>query len=106
MENKKYTEEEDQIIASGGVPSGRTRNAANLRRLRMKASSPRTTHHTLLAKMRRKAGMSQAELSKKSKVSLRTIKAYECEGRDIHKASVDILGRLAHGIGCKIQEII
>lgn len=103
---RRYTEEEDRIISSGGVPAGRTRNAANLRRFRMKVSSPRTTHHTSLAKMRREAGLSQAELSKKSKVPLRTIKAYECEGRDIHKASIDILGRLAHAIDCKIQEII
>lgn len=61
---------------------------------------------TKLKKMRTSIGMTQAELSDKSGVSLRTIQAYEQGLKDINKAQVLIVIRLAQALGCDIYKIV
>lgn len=60
----------------------------------------------MLQRLRESKGLSQSELAKKSGVSIRTIQAYECGSRDIMKAQVQIVVKLADALGCDIREVI
>ena len=51
-------------------------------------------------------GMTQAELAKKSGVSLRQIQAFEMGYRDINKASVLTVLRLSEALECDVYEIL
>lgn len=50
--------------------------------------------------------MSQSELAGKSGVSLRTIQAYEQGAKDINKAQVLTVLRLAEALNCDVYDII
>lgn len=61
---------------------------------------------TNLKRIRTSYGCTQAELSEKSGVSLRSIQMYEQRNKDINKASVDTVYRLAKALGCSIEDLI
>lgn len=61
---------------------------------------------SLLKKYREAAGLSQSELAGKSGTSLRTLQAYEQGVKDIRKAQVETVKKLAESIGCEIDDII
>lgn len=52
------------------------------------------------------SGLSQKELSKRSGVPLKSIGNYEQGFRDINRARVDIVYRLARELNCTIEELI
>ncbi len=51
-------------------------------------------------------GCTQSELSERSGVSLRSIQMYEQRNKNINKASVDTMYRLAKILGCTIEDLI
>lgn len=61
---------------------------------------------TNLKRIRTAYGCTQAELAKSSEVSLRSIQMYEQRGKDINKASVETIYRLAKALGCTIEDLI
>lgn len=61
---------------------------------------------TKLQKMRKNAGMTQAELAERSGVSLRSIQMYEQQNKDIRKAQVERILHIARALGCGIEDII
>jgi len=69
---------------------------------RMKDYFPETN----LKRIRTAYGCTQAELAQRSNVSLRSIQMYEQRNKDINKASVDTVYRLAKVLGCTIEDLI
>lgn len=63
-------------------------------------------HDTNLKRIRMAYGCTQAELAKKAEVSLRSIQMYEQRNKDINKASVDTIYRLAKALGCTMEDLI
>ena len=61
---------------------------------------------TNLKRMRTAFGVTQAELAKQSGVSLRSIQMYEQRNKDINKASVETVCRLAKVLGCSAEDLI
>lgn len=61
---------------------------------------------TNLKRMRMYYGCSQSDLSRKSGVKLRSIQMYEQRNKDINKASVETVQRLAMVLGCKIEDLM
>ena len=61
---------------------------------------------TNLKRIRAAYGCSQAELAKLSGVSLRSVQMYEQRNKDINKASVETVSRLAKVLGCTIEDLI
>ncbi|WP_405378695.1 helix-turn-helix domain-containing protein [Phascolarctobacterium sp.] len=61
---------------------------------------------TNLKRLRTIYGITQAELAKRSGVSLRSIQLYEQRNKDINKASADALYRLAKTLGCTMEDLI
>jgi len=61
---------------------------------------------TNLKRIRIAYGCTQAELAKRSGVSLRSIQMYEQRNKDINKASVDSIHSLAKVLGCAIEDLI
>lgn len=61
---------------------------------------------TNLKRIRTAYGCTQAELAKLSGVSLRSIQMYEQRNKDINKASVETLHRIAKVLGCTIEDLI
>lgn len=55
---------------------------------------------------RKHCGLTQEELAKESGVSLNTIRAYERKSKDINKAQIDIVLRLAKALKCDITELL
>lgn len=66
----------------------------------------RVFSETNLKRIRVAYGCTQAELANKSGVSLRSIQMYEQRNKDINKASVDTLYRLAKTLGCSMEDLI
>lgn len=62
--------------------------------------------NTNLKRIRTAYGCTQAELAKWSGVSLRSVQMYEQRQKDINKASVDALYRLAKVLGCVIEDLM
>lgn len=57
--------------------------------------------------MRRKEkGLSQSQLADASGVNVRMIQYYEQGAKDIMKAQVETVYKLAHTLGCLIEDII
>ena len=59
-----------------------------------------------LKKMREYRDLSQAQLSKRSGVPVRTIQSYEQGFNDINKAQVITALKLSEALGCEIYDII
>lgn len=75
---------------------------ADVAETRMRERFPETN----LKRIRSAYGFSQAELAKQSGVTLRSIQMYEQRRKDINKASVETLLRLAKALGCSIEDFI
>ena len=56
--------------------------------------------------MRIKKGIKQSELSERSGVPLKCIGNYEQLRRDINRARVDIVYRLATALDCRMEELL
>lgn len=69
---------------------------------RMKEFFPETN----LKRIRIAYGCTQAELAERSGVSLRSIQMYEQRNKDINKASVESVLRIAKVLGCTIEDLI
>ena len=69
---------------------------------RMKELYPETN----LKRIRMAYGCTQAELAKKSGVSLRSIQMYEQRNKDINKANADTLYRISKVLGCSMEDLI
>ena len=61
---------------------------------------------TNLKRIRTAYGCTQAELAKRSGVSLRSIQMYEQRNKDINKASVETVHSLAKVLGCMVEDLI
>ena len=61
---------------------------------------------TNLKRIRTSYGSTQAELAKRSGVSLRSIQMYEQRNKDINKASAESLYRISKVLGCKIEDLL
>lgn len=61
---------------------------------------------TNLKRIRTAYGCTQAELAKRSGVSLRSIQMYEQRNKNINKASVETVHSLAKVLGCTIEDLI
>ena len=61
---------------------------------------------TNLKRIRSSYGCTQAELAKRSGVSLRSIQMYEQRNKDINKASADALYRISRVLGCSMESLL
>ena len=61
---------------------------------------------TNLKRIRSSYGCTQAELAKRSGVTLRSIQMYEQRNKDINKASADTLYRLSRVLGCSMENLL
>jgi DNA-binding transcriptional regulator YiaG len=61
---------------------------------------------TNLKRIRTSYGCTQAELAKRSGVTLRSIQMYEQRNKDINKASADTLYRISKVLGCSMESLI
>lgn len=61
---------------------------------------------TNLKQIRLNYGCSQKELAKMSGVSLRSIQMYEQRQKDINKAQVESVYKIAKALGCNIEDIL
>lgn len=59
-----------------------------------------------LTEIRKKRGLTQAELAEASNVSYRTIQEYEQERSDLKKASVSTVYQIAKTLNCTIEDLI
>ena len=60
----------------------------------------------ILKRIRSSYGCTQAELAKRSGVSLRSLQMYEQRNKDINKASVETLYRISKVLGCTIEDLL
>ncbi len=65
-----------------------------------------STRSTRLKRLRVARGLTQAELSRMSDVSLRSIQQYEQRKKDINKAQAFSVYRLARVLGCQTEELL
>ena len=61
---------------------------------------------TNLKRFRRYLGITQAELARRSGISLRSIQMYEQRKKDINKASLITVYKLAKTFGCAVEDLI
>ena len=61
---------------------------------------------TNLKRIRTSYGCTQAELAKRSGVSLRSIQMYEQRNKGINKASAEALYRISKVLGCTIEDLL
>ncbi len=61
---------------------------------------------TNLKRIRKANGCTQKELSEMSGVSLRSIQMYEQRNKDINKAQLASVYRLAKSLGCTMEDLI
>ena len=61
---------------------------------------------TRLKRLRSYYGFTQAELARRSGVSLRSIQMYEQRNKDINKASAEALYSIATVLGCRMEDLI
>lgn len=59
-----------------------------------------------LQEKRKEKGLSQSQLADASGVNVRMIQYYEQGAKDIRKAQVETVYKLAHTLGCLIEDII
>jgi len=65
-----------------------------------------TQPQTNLRQYRELAGLSQSELSAEANVSLRSIQMYEQRNKDINKAQVIAVLKLARTLGCEVEDLV
>ena len=70
--------------------------------VRMREFFPETN----LKRIRSAYGCTQAELAQRSGVSLRSIQMYEQRNKNINKASIDTVYRIAKVLGCTMEDLI
>lgn len=58
-----------------------------------------------LQEARKSKGLSQKQLAELSGVPLRTIQAYESGAKDIAKASLETVAKLARALGCNVAVV-
>lgn len=61
---------------------------------------------TNLKRIRASYGCTQAELAKRSGVTLRSIQMYEQRNKDINKASADAIYRISKVLGCSMESLL
>ena len=61
---------------------------------------------TNLKRIRSAYGCTQAELARRSGVTLRSIQMYEQRNKDINKASADALYRISKVLGCSMESLL
>ena len=61
---------------------------------------------TLKMCIRDRYGCTQAELAKRSNVSLRSIQMYEQRNKDINRASAETVLSLAKVLGCTMEDLL
>ena len=61
---------------------------------------------TNLKRIRTVYGCTQAELAKRSGVSLRSIQMYEQRNKDINKAGAETLYRISKVLGCAMEDLL
>jgi DNA-binding transcriptional regulator YiaG len=61
---------------------------------------------TNLKRIRSSYGCTQAELARRSGVTLRSIQMYEQRNKDINKASADALYRISKVLGCSMESLL
>lgn len=61
---------------------------------------------TPLAELRRNRGFTQKQLAEAAGVSLRMVQLYEQRRNDVAKASADVVARLAHALGCRVEDLV
>lgn len=59
-----------------------------------------------LTEIRKKRGLTQAELAEVSNVSYRTIQEYEQKRSDLNKASVITVYQIAKALNCTVEDLI
>ena len=59
-----------------------------------------------LQRIRKYCQLTHGELAEKSGVSINTIRAYEQKSKDLNKASIDIVLRLAQALECEVAELV
>lgn len=59
-----------------------------------------------LTDIRKKRGLTQAELAEASNVSYRTIQEYEQGRSDLNKASVMTVYQIAKALNCTVEDLI
>lgn len=65
-----------------------------------------TTGVSNLQRIRKASGMTQNELAEASGTSLRMIQLYEQRKQDINKAQAITLTRMAHVLGCAVEDLL
>ena len=55
---------------------------------------------------RKRCGLTQTELAEESGISPNTIRAYEQKSKDINKAGIDIVMKLANTLRCNVSELL
>ena len=59
-----------------------------------------------LKTVRKHCGLTQEVLARESGVSVNTIRAYECKGKDLNKAQFNIVIKLAKALKCDTSELL
>jgi transcriptional regulator with XRE-family HTH domain len=59
-----------------------------------------------LQTIRRAAGLTQKALAEQSGAALRMIQLYEQRDKDINKASALSLAKIAHVLGCEVEDLL
>ena len=62
-------------------------------------------HDTNLKRIRKSAGLNQAELARIANVNIRSIQMYEQRNIDINKASFETVYRLSKALGCSLERL-
>lgn len=75
---------------------------ADIMEARMREYFPETN----LKRLRTAYGVTQAELAKRSGVSLRSIQMYEQRNKNINRASVETMYAIAKTLGCTVEDLI
>lgn len=65
-----------------------------------------TGSESRLKTVRKCCGLTQEALAKESGVSLNTIRAYERKSKDLNKAQIDIVIKLAKALKCGVDELV
>ncbi|MCD8023035.1 MAG: helix-turn-helix domain-containing protein [Lachnospiraceae bacterium] len=61
---------------------------------------------TRLKQLRVQAGYTQLKLAELTEIPLRTLQQYEQRKKDINKARVDYVVRIAYVLGCRVQDLL